>query len=1234
ALWPLLGGEIQVESVTLVNPRILLETSEDGQANWDFTPEGTTAGGSDGGDFDMRLDNVRIEGGELRFLDAGTEVATLLSLEATVTAESLGGPFAADGSAQVNGLPFRFDAGIGAVAEAPQVALRVITEAGGGEASIDGRFADGGFDGTVALAAQDGKAFLAALGRAAGTEFDAPDMLAGSISLYTELTTSSEAISADQLALTLGESRLTGHARVVSQADTGGQAFDVALAGERLDVDAILEAMAAADGAAAPAEGTADGAGALPADLSGRLALAFDTVVLMGGEIASVDVEARLADGALAFERASMTLPGNAPLTLQGQISLEGGPRFVGSVDLSSSNPRALMSWAQVDLGSVPEGAMQSFAFSGALDASASAVRMDRFLLTLDESTAEGSLAAALTGTPSVTLNGNIDRIDLDRYLGSGEAGGGEASGSGGNPLAGFGADVNLTFGALTIGGNAYSPVTAVGSVRDGALTIDQLTGIGPGGSAFRISGTVADPVALQFALSFDVSHPNLQRLLTAFGLDAAGAPAVSVAVAGTAESDGTRLTISDLRGSLGDSDIAGTVTAALGDPIEASAQLQSNLLNLDAILPGGSGGTGGGERWSREPLDLAALRGINGDITWTIGRLVMAPNGLDNAELLARLADGVLTISSLTGSMGGGTVQISAEINASDRPSIALSMAGRGVTFEPGVLSIGGVSLDGARVDLSLDVAGAGVSMAELVGGLNGTAALSVGGGVINGLDLGAWRDTLNGLGGDLSSLSGVLGTLGGGFQQGVLGGQTPIGSLTGTFQIQNGEVYSDDLALVSDVATVELDGAVSLPAWTLSALGAAVVQQSIFDEVPAIPFGLGGSLDNPSFMPDFTALQLFLGTDVMGLSLDQLPADVLAGLGINGLSPDMLQGVDPQQLIQGLLSGSQGVGPDVFQRLLQQGGDGGEAMAPAPDALLQQLLGGTVAGGETADAPADPAAALQRLLGGDLTATPDSPVTPEEVRPEDAADAPEAAPEPEAEPELAAETEPEAAPEPGAEPELGAETELEAETALEAEPELVTEPELETELEPVTGQLPEPEAETLGEEPTAEPAEEPVSAPDTQPAAEEQPAEESAPESEPAAEPTPEASPAPDETAAEQPADAVEPDESGTPTADGSEPAADVPSESEPAEPVATETDAGEPAAEQPADPGESEPVSPASDEDPAEPTTDEAVPAADQTQPTGDQPAEVEDCDPETEEECPVLEEDPTQPAGESQ
>ncbi len=81
ALFPLLSGAIKVESVTLVAPKIVLETLPDGTPNWQIASSpaasggGTAAGGGVGGKSQgFQLDRLEIERGTLIYRDASGQV--------------------------------------------------------------------------------------------------------------------------------------------------------------------------------------------------------------------------------------------------------------------------------------------------------------------------------------------------------------------------------------------------------------------------------------------------------------------------------------------------------------------------------------------------------------------------------------------------------------------------------------------------------------------------------------------------------------------------------------------------------------------------------------------------------------------------------------------------------------------------------------------------------------------------------------------------------------------------------------------------------------------------------------------------------------------------------------------------------------------------------------------------------------------------------------------------------
>ncbi|HRC27536.1 MAG TPA: AsmA family protein, partial [Alphaproteobacteria bacterium] len=112
---PLLQGKIEVDSVTLLRPRIHVLTLADGQNNW-MTPElsllfkGNAPAAPDApaqkGLSDMvSLDHVGIEDGAFRYKNLQTGAEILVdSIDATLKAESLSGPVSVDGRFSTRGL--------------------------------------------------------------------------------------------------------------------------------------------------------------------------------------------------------------------------------------------------------------------------------------------------------------------------------------------------------------------------------------------------------------------------------------------------------------------------------------------------------------------------------------------------------------------------------------------------------------------------------------------------------------------------------------------------------------------------------------------------------------------------------------------------------------------------------------------------------------------------------------------------------------------------------------------------------------------------------------------------------------------------------------------------------------------------------------------------------------------------------------------------------------------------
>ncbi|MEO1188876.1 MAG: AsmA family protein, partial [Pseudomonadota bacterium] len=102
-----------------------------------------------------------------------------------------------------------------------------------------------------------------------------------------------------------------------------------------------------------------------------------------------------------------------------GSFSLAGDQPLDGMLDISSSNPRAVLSTLGTEL---PDGdSLNNIAISGQTTGSVMAPNLEQASITLDDTTATGNVGADLRGTrPRIVANLAMQRLDLTPFLGSG----------------------------------------------------------------------------------------------------------------------------------------------------------------------------------------------------------------------------------------------------------------------------------------------------------------------------------------------------------------------------------------------------------------------------------------------------------------------------------------------------------------------------------------------------------------------------------------------------------------------------------------------------------------------------------------------------------------------------------------------------------------------------------------------------------------------------------------------
>jgi len=457
-LGPLISGDIQVSSLTLIDPVIELERLADGRSNWLFTPPPDDVAKIDatGGDFgasddtseadatDISLDWVSIQNGTIAYRDsADNTVEYFQHLNGTLSAKSLDGPFRGDGSLEVRGLKTSFQLASGRKREDGHMPVSLKVELGKElvELEFDGRIFthDAGSEGSGTLRVSGPN--LATLAKAIG--IGSPQSLASdNFSLKAEAVLLETGLTLKELQFRLGETQANGSISYLAETPPR---LDVALKINRFDLDKIAENGAASGSAAdttqkekgetraasskrsdnggkqdaAPDTGPEAYLAMLPANFTASIDLEVQTLRYLGGVVQQAHTVLSLDEGIITIQQATALLPGGSNVALFGQISpSEGGARFDGQVDMASNDVRAVISWLNLlDASDLPADRLRRFSLTTSLSADATGVELSALDLRIDASRLHGYANFAL-GTPTILeANLHLDHLNADAYL-------------------------------------------------------------------------------------------------------------------------------------------------------------------------------------------------------------------------------------------------------------------------------------------------------------------------------------------------------------------------------------------------------------------------------------------------------------------------------------------------------------------------------------------------------------------------------------------------------------------------------------------------------------------------------------------------------------------------------------------------------------------------------------------------------------------------------------------------
>jgi uncharacterized protein involved in outer membrane biogenesis len=569
-LRPLLSGNVVVKSVHLIKPVIELEVLADGRSNMTFAPiktlnvangrESLGSNSSDnvnGRDLSVRIENLIIDAGTLVFRNRENgQIERIDSIDATISAASLNGPFEITGSMLARGVPFNIDVTVGNIIRGRTVTFAATLESALGRARtrINGTVTNLAkmprFKGTLSASSVN----LAAVAGAMASIGELPGGVSQPFSTNGDIIADAGGVEISNLLFRLGDIKGTAAVSMKSGKET---AINAEISINQLDLDKWLslppfqpqplrKATSRLEPTSPPRleEGPVmkPGSFLIPKNIVGSLDLNIGTINYHGGLIRQVLARAVLSNGEITVSQVAAQLPGSSDVAMFGFISaVAGKPQFDGELKVNTSDLRQILDWLGVDPPPAPLDRLRKMTIKSKLIATPDEIRISGLNMRLDSSRLTGAITVALRNRPAFGAKLTLDRINLDNYMSVdksanskierkhkiGEnsprsASNTEPSTSALQLLDGIDANFEFRIGALTYQKLAILGLALDATLFNGNLDIHDASISDAAGSRIHIMGGVSSLTGIPSlkSLRIKLKAPETGRLFRLFGTE------------------------------------------------------------------------------------------------------------------------------------------------------------------------------------------------------------------------------------------------------------------------------------------------------------------------------------------------------------------------------------------------------------------------------------------------------------------------------------------------------------------------------------------------------------------------------------------------------------------------------------------------------------------------------------------------------------------------------------------
>ncbi|SDS23690.1 Uncharacterized protein involved in outer membrane biogenesis [Halopseudomonas xinjiangensis] len=734
---PLFRGQVALGTVDLQQPTVHLARREDGTTNWDaLTPDEE----KEDKEPPVQPDIIRIRDGTFTYRDEALDADIAVTVQTEESEEQR--QLQVTGRGEFQGETFQLDAQGGAPSEALEQGSRypVTIDASLGDMRL-------GFEGEslniYRLEALHGDIEFTAPDQAQLTKLtnllDQPGLTVPPVDLQAELNHQDERWALENIQANAGSSDLSGSA-AVRLTDT--PQFDVQLDSEQINLNefGVAEMLAEKRDPANRERGAKVGVeqsteekqqeqeqeqgGEEPSwdqrmsdmlaplrDYAGNADVQVGELILGEARLSDLALQGSLESGRLQIDQLNAAQDSGG-LGASGWIEAqEDTIRADLTANLDHLNlGQALQPFGMEQLGIV-DGQLHG-AFDG------DALRISDTQLSHDKPEQELHIQAQI----------------MSREVPDTEAPGLHVEGQGTRQGEGF--EFNLTMGPLLDLKAEDQPYPVEGTLTSGETRA-------------TIDGSITQPLELKaFDIRFDIAGPNPAELNPVTGLSLPDLQQYQAS--GRMQLQNQLLRVTDLRATIGKSDLSGDVRVDFDGRTMLWATLHSNQINTnDLIKVAEAADTADqqdpeqfkspGEVFDHEPLDFQVLGQIDAEIRYRADNIIAKDIPMNDVVLDASLDEGVLQVKPLRVGLGGGDVSVDGELNARE-PALQgdLSLSIKQVNLTP--------LLESADLpQLAKDSAGvlggkgnlrfSGESVAELMAGLDGVIELAMSGGYLDAL-------------------------------------------------------------------------------------------------------------------------------------------------------------------------------------------------------------------------------------------------------------------------------------------------------------------------------------------------------------------------------------------------------------------------------------------------------------------------------------------------------------------